>query len=321
MSEPIRHHYVPQGYLKFFAKHEQRKNRPIYWVSVYDKQNHKQYCKNISEIAAEKHYNRITQTPLVQIPPEDDPLYYEKKYTDIIEGGLPQIIRNLMGVCTLSTNGAKVLTPSLKHALANLLVIQSLRTPNVRNYLWEIGQEPYDKIMATARKLAMQIPNEKHRLDSLSQLDNLQYDKEFIKSEHLYLTTDVSRVSRYANILIEDHVWIVYANRTQQTYITSDNPVIFSSTEDNQTGFGINGITHIKTIISTPLTPRHLVAVYHKGNICGQFLEKFRDCCILLNENEQDFIEKANRLQLRNCWRQIYTHPDAGFMDIYKNQF
>ena len=321
MSEPIKHHYVPQGYLRFFAKHEQRKNRNIYWVSVYDKQSHKQYCKNISEIAAEKHYNRITQTPLVEASLAGDPLYYEKKYTDIIEGEIPQTIKNLMGICTLSTNKTKVLTPSLKHTLANLVVIQSLRTPNVRRYLWEVGREPYDEIMATARKLAIQIPNEEHRLDSLSRLDNLQYDHEFIKAEHLCLATDVNRISRYANILISDHVWIIYRNGTQEPYITSDIPVIFSSTEENQVGFGLNGITQIKTIISMPLTPHHLVALYHKRNICGQYLENFQDCCVLVDESGEDFIEKSNQLQLRNCWRQIYTHPDTGFGDICKNRF
>lgn len=79
MSEPIRHHYVPQGYLRFFARHEQKKKKTTHWVLVYDKQNNKLYNKSISEVAAEKNYNRIAQTPLVQLPPENDPLYYEKK--------------------------------------------------------------------------------------------------------------------------------------------------------------------------------------------------------------------------------------------------
>lgn len=311
MSEAKIHHYVPQGYLKFFAKQSRLKNGVKYWVSVYDKQNHHQYPSNISHVAAEKNYNKIDLSQFVQAPPENDPLYYEKIYTDLIEGQLPQIIRNIIAASTLSTSTTKILNPDIKERLASLIVIQSLRSPNVRNYLGEIGRQSYNEIVTSVQDIIERIPEREQRVKCQNQLDKISYTDEFIKSGHLFCATDLNRISRYQKVLLDDHVWVIYENELalQYPYITSDVPVIFSNLLDNSVGFGQNGIAQPTTVISMPLTPRYLVALYHKKSIWAQCSDRFRDRCIRLDENEKKFIMRVNHLQFENCWRQIYAYP------------
>lgn len=315
MNESKMHHYVPQAYLKFFAKQELLCGKERYWLSVYDKKSYKQYPLNVSNAAAEKYYNRLKLSECILPPPESDPLYYEKKYIDLIEGRLPNIIRNLMARCTLSVKGARVLTPAVKDDLANLIIVQSLRTPDVRSYLGKIGEKSYHQIMTTARWLVAQIPDEIRRTDQMARLDKLVYTDEFKKSGHLLCTTDPERLTGIKNALIEDHIWIIYRNMTGCRCITSDVPVVFFGLDDRSVGFGTNGIAQPTTVIIMPLTPEYLVAIYHADSLVGQYTD-LNDQCISLDYSKKRFIEHINQLQFKNCWRQVYTHPDDEFPDF-----
>lgn len=315
MNEPKIHHYVPQGYLRFFAKREQRDSQEKYWLLAYDKKICKSYPINVSKAAAEKDYNRLELSEHIQLPPENDPLYYEKKYIDLIEGKLPGIIKNLTAACTLSTKGAKILTPAVKDDLADLITVQVLRTPDVRTRLGKIGEKSYHKILTAAKLLAAEIPDETRRSEQLRKLNELLYTDEFIKSEHLFCTTDADRLSRIKKALIDDHVWVIYQNMTEQPYITSDIPVVLSDMSDGSVGFGTNGIAQPTTIITMPLTPKYLIAVYHEKSLVGRYAGRDGEC-IPLDHSEKAFIKHVNRLQFKNCWRQVYTHPAAKFQDF-----
>ena len=115
MGKPKKHHYVPKAYLRFFAQ----QNGDKYTLYVFDKVSNQEFTSNINDVAEIRNYNKVLSERFIVPPPNGDPLYYEYKYINLIEGEIPQILNNLIATCVLSRADKTVLTEESKRKLAN----------------------------------------------------------------------------------------------------------------------------------------------------------------------------------------------------------
>ncbi len=309
MSKPKKHHYVPQAYLKFFSK-ENEKGEFI--IHVFDKVSGKFFFANITDIAEKRNFNKVENDRFIFSTPNRDPLFYEYKYTDLIEGKIPRIIRNITSSCTLCKPTVQVLTDEIKQDLAIMIVVQLLRTPQSRENTHKIGNPICGSVISSIHKqIESQKDIEKKEL-FFSVLNDFEYTERFSNSVHLQFTMDNDRIEKYAQLLVQNRSWVIYENKYYDSipFVTSDNPVIMQNMKSGELGFGVNALENDATVISMPLTPKYMVSLYHKGCEFGLNSQSYENKCIAIDEI--NFIFSQILLQREQCSRQIYTKPGQG---------
>ncbi len=316
MGDARNHHYVPQGYLRFFAA---EKNHGTYQVLVYDKRTKKSYPTNISNIAQEHNFNRIEDSPIAKSYALDDPLHYEKKYTPLVEGTLPQIIRNLTSACYLSVPNTPVISDSMKEKVSRIISTQLLRTPIAREQIKEIGRRPYEYTVASIRSKIMNISLPERKAAQLDILNSIAYTDNLIKPIALDIITSEEHLSRYEQVLCKNHIWVIYRNNSYKSisFFTSDNPVIMINTMTEKLGFDSNALDVPSTVIAFPITPEYLLCLYHKNSLFGKELAEFDNTCIAIKD--APFVESQNALQVQNCKRQVYIYPNSEIATAVNN--
>lgn len=306
MSKPKKHHYVPQAYLKFFSNENEKGE---YIIHVFDKVSGKEFSANITDIAEKRNFNKIDNNRFIVPTPNRDPLFYEYKYTDLIEGKIPQIIRNITSSCTLCKPTAQVLTEEIKQDLATMIIVQLLRTPQSRKNTYKIGNPICNSVISSIRKQIESLEDIKKKEQFFSVLNDFEYTERFSNSVHLQFTTDNDRIERYVRLLVQNRSWAIYENKYYKSipFVTSDNPVVMYNLKSGELGFSVNGLENYTTVISMPLTPKYMVSLYHKGCIFGHYSQSYENKCIAIDEI--NFIFNQTLLQTKQCSRQIYTKP------------
>jgi hypothetical protein len=89
MNDPVKQHYVPQTYLKFFAQERKR----IWEIAVADKKNKKPYLANIRDVAFEKNFYTIEELG-------EQKYVYEKFYAEQVEPLISKTFNQLISHCT-----------------------------------------------------------------------------------------------------------------------------------------------------------------------------------------------------------------------------
>ncbi len=311
MSKPKKHHYVPQGYLKFFSKENEKGD---FITCVFDKKTRKEFETNIAYIAEKKYYNTVNDDRFIVPTPDGDPLYYEYKYIELIEGRIPQIINNVISACTLCRRDEQILSKKVKYDLATLIVVQLLRTPKTRQYMHELGEPIYRSITASIREQIESLQDMDKKKQFLNVLDAFNYTEAFSKSVHLQWTTDSDTLNKFIQVLVQNRSWVIYENVISNLipFITSDNPILMYNLESKKSGLEVNALDNKMTVITMALTPKFMISLYHKGCVYGHYSQEFENKCVPIKETE--FILNQTWLQLEQCSRQTYKKPD------YNNQ-
>lgn len=305
MSQPKMHHFVPRTYLEYFAK----KYKNEYRLLAIDKVKNRSFEINVKDAAKINSYNKIEKGRFIKNPPDGNVLHYEEKYNQLIEGKIPQIIQSISGVCTLCNEDKPILTQKLKRELAMMLIVQLLRTPLSRNFTAKIGypicKDVIDKIGTVVDKFG----DENKRQEFKNVIEDFSYTEEFVKSMHLKITTDERRIERFCDFLLENRIWIIYRNNISDEipFVTSDNPVVMLNSTNEKLGISSgNGIDKPSTVIYMPLTPKYMLALYHKRHLIFRNMECFADQCISVDKK---FVEAMNEVQKIQCYKQVYTKP------------
>ncbi len=311
MSKPKKHHFVPQAYLKFFSEEN---TKGEYYIQVFDKISGTVFTANIGDIAEKKNFNKVEKERFVFTTPNEDPLYYEYKYSEIFESRIPQIIRNITSTCTLCKSTVPVLTDNIKKDLAMMIIVQLLRTPQSRRYSYDIGRPISDRVIMNIREQIGSLHNNIRKNEFLSVLDDFEYNEKFINSYHLQFSTDIDRLEKYAQILIENRSWVIYENDLYKfiPFVTSDNPVVMLNMKTGDLGFGVNGLDNHMTVINMSLTPKYMVSMYHKRNLFGHYSQSYENMCIPVDDKK--FVINQTLLQIEQATRQVYTKPSQSIL-------
>lgn len=102
--------------------------------------------------------------------------------------------------------------------------------------------------------------------DALSKNEILvSADKDYVKLEHTNMILNDDATMRFAETLY-NHLWVIYVNKTETSFYTSDNPVATIPHKFHKymsySGFNSDGIE-----IVFPISPTLLLGMYDKKHI------------------------------------------------------
>lgn len=102
---------------------------------------------------------------------------------------LTRVISNIVAASTLSLPCHKVLYSSTKKELSRIIITQWLRTPKARLLFDEIGEDPFNRVVADTKDLIINhFPTDKQK-QYLDELMKVEYTEDLKKSLELDLTT------------------------------------------------------------------------------------------------------------------------------------
>jgi hypothetical protein len=194
MTDPRRHHYVPQFYLNRFTNASSR-----FWV--WDKTKDRVFTSSPTSIAVELDFYKIHDFVALG----HDPYVMEKQLAEM-EGEVSLITSQWVDWLRHIKSTEKIDVPNINRQIVSRFVaLQFLRTADTRDIFSAIYQEKYRGRTIDKHEQALAYT------DMLWDLD---------------LVNDIAKH-------VEDAVWIFARNLTSTPFITSDNPVAFR-TSDNR---------------------------------------------------------------------------------------
>lgn len=243
MSEPIKHHHVPQLYLKNFTYNSRGQ------LYVYTKRNHDIFKANIKNICVERNFYTLDVLA-------DNKMIIEKFYATGIEPDMARVISEIkdkIDNCLLRS-GAYVLDNKTKEEMAPIMAIQSLRGKNTREHQNKSFKEIFPVVIERTRKT---FSNEV--IDNY--LNNYVIDENTQKYVVASSSLDASIISNISKSLLQKK-WVIYKIVGDLDFVSSDNPIIVFNNKTSSSKPFKNGISQKETSIFYPLTSKILVAIY-----------------------------------------------------------
>jgi hypothetical protein len=230
MAKVKKQHYVPQFYLKNFAKQINGE----YFVNCFDKSNFKEFKVNISDIACEKYFYEISDIA-------DNA--FEKVLSDF-EGQVVKTYNKIISCKSLSC-----LKWREKEIFAKFVVLQELRTRENREHLRDMAQS-LDTWLSD-KQLSEKMSKEIKELNSEESIRKIQLKQ---------VGETLLERNQLSNMLL-DLKWSILENNTKIPFWTSDHPINRHNPTDYEP-YGNLGTLCTGIQIFFPLTPKLSIAFY-----------------------------------------------------------
>lgn len=318
MADTKKEHYVPQCYLKNFVNENER-------IAVFDKLSSQVRYQKTTDIAMENYFydidfNRLmdklsfiskckTKAYIRKITGIRDwksigetvlnKKYIEKQFFGNLENSYSQLLKTLIsksyGGNSWVINNCFSMSIEEKKRLAEYIAIQIIRTKTTRE---EIGQ------MIEKMHQAIAYKSQAKNSDALpKELFEVQVDKDYVKLQHSAMILDPKMLMDIAECL-NNHIWIMYINKTYTPFYTSDNPVAkiphkFSK-YISYNGFNSEGIE-----VLFPISPTLLLAMYERKSFENIYIDR-----TFLNITETEHVDYFNRAQLVSSFRCVYSKEE-----------
>lgn len=292
MSEPRKHHYISQLYLKDFAW--QRKN--AYKLFAQDKTG-KTFEVNIEDIGAERDFYRLEHA--------EDKNIWEKFYGEKIEPLMTKVLRNIVSICQckLLIKGAKVISDNDKACLSVCLMYQWMRSGNTRDYARKILEKEEPRILKETQQHFAEIGQG----ELAERAKNYKIGEDLFREVAMEISVNNKRITELAQILF-NKVWVVCCIEGEAEFITSDNPLMVMDKSSLDVTPFQNGITNNSTVLFFPLTPKLLLAMYSPTTFMGELLICQNRIFYLDPIKDKKFIENQNRKQKEQCYRHVFGY-------------
>jgi len=254
-----KHHFIPQFFLKSFAKQEGKK----YIMNIFNKKDLKKFTNSIDNIAYIKNFHTV------QIDGENTDVF-EKAHNDIYERRFSAEYKNILKKIERVRKDVRVLNClSERRCLEIYLEGQFTEYEKtffscllayfiVRGKKWrEFSEKAYKKIEKHLREFgkAYKINNIDENIKE--QLGNF----EGIKLSQLYETFKGDRVEQLASYFYK-HTWNIGFNLTNDYFYTSDNVhALDSMCDELPEWWGVGYITPGNVIIF-PISPQICIIMY-----------------------------------------------------------
>lgn len=171
-----------------------------------------------------------------------------------------------------------------KEYMALFIAIQIIRTKSFRATLGDTFAQFYQTL---AYKLQM---NNENALPK--EAFEVEANEDFVKLQHSTMILDEEMAVEIAETLC-NHIWVIYVNKTDYPFYTSDNPVAtIPHKRDEYMSYG--GLASEGVEIVFPISPKLLLAMYEKET----YKDKIQD---------RKYIELSSKVQIDyyNC-QQVY---------------
>ncbi len=318
MSDTKKQHYVPQCYLRHFAskdekinvfdkeKMEVRTEQKILKVAMenrfYDLNFFDMYKK--AELSEQekirKELSKILGTDNVEaaLNDIDSQQYIEKKFFgEGVESIYSIMLENII---KKSSNGSQqwviqncyALTTSEKELFSLVVAIQVIRTKSFR-----------DTIGATLEKFieTMAYKSQMNEEDALpKEAFKVSVDKEYVKLKHNGMILDPEMALEFAKVLAK-HIWVVYVNKTNTPFYTSDDPVV-NIPHKHHEFLSYEGLNSEGIEILFPISSNLLLGMYHAETYNNIFIDRK-----YMAVTDHKWIEYFNRAQVVHSQRFIFS--------------
>ena len=237
-EENRKQHYIPQCYLRNFSSN----NKNIF---IYDKEERKSFRNTVENIAYIDYFYELPKKFIESIEeiPNGTKFYEKTFFAETVEKYYNQILGKIINKGNLwlrKEDIDEIINPCEKRIFSQLIAIQYLRMPNIREKYSDFRNKGIDFISDIIKsRLSFENPEQKEEIDNFQ----AEYDKSFDPILHSELYADEELLIEFANQLLNKH-WVYYVAENKDFY-TSDNPIIIKHHIPNQRrfyeGFGMNG--------------------------------------------------------------------------------
>lgn len=305
MTKPIRHHHVPQTYLKNFSF----KRKEQFKLYTLDKSLYKIFEANVDDVAVEKNFYTVKKL--------EDSYAWENFYAKYIEPMMGTTIANIIKVSEscLIKDRVDILETKLKSKLAIIMVCQLLRGKHSRKFEEKIFKEKSPEIIAEAKRKFMGKGNK--QLDNI--LENYQISEDIFKLSAMDATISMERISKIAQVLFNRN-WVVYRIIGHSEFVTSDNPVMFMDRQSFDVTPFHNGISNNNTVTFFPISPKLMIATYSYSTYWG-LLNAYNEKLLFIDgKKDIRFINNLNRKQMEQCSRQVFGYSKETLEMLLKHK-
>ena len=316
MADTKKEHYVPRCYLVNFEDTEDRiwvydkvsMNEPRHqlrgnigfenyfydidfnvMLSKMDEEKQEAVKQDIKKITGIDDWDDIVSTIL-------KPKYIEKEYLCQLEAlygpFLKKIIGNSYGGNDWVIKNCLSISENDKLILAVFLAVQIVRTKSYRDTLRQIIEKT-SEVLAYKQQMYDDdaIPRDYFQIKA---------NKDFVKLQHNGMLMDDDVIMDMAETLSK-HIWVVYVNKTDQPFYTSDNPVCTIPHKFDQfishSGFASEGVE-----VVFPITPNLLLAMYEETWHSDTYVDRS-----FIPLDDKYIVDFYNKVQVMNSHREIYS--------------
>ena len=289
------HHFVPQCYLKGFARH---RNKPK--VFVVDRQSRDTFYANPSNIAVERDFHTID---------------VEGVAPDALEASFSQFETRLAPALVQIINDRIITKEDDKAHLINLVAMLSVKNPMRRQWLMDFDNDIFDRVLDHVLQNDNSFDHEVRKAKEVGFITentepNRNQIREFLDRQEYSIDVDRGRYIKIELKLFENvlqhcshRAWtLIRAPKDSSGFITSDNPVCLRWSNPEMSkgpyspGHGLKG-TEVLFPISSELA------------WIGTFEHPVRTVDI-----SEDTVRDINGTILTSSYRQIYGRDgDCGY--------
>lgn len=211
MSEPRKHHYLPQAYLRNFSIDSKNKQ-----VFVLDGSSNKSYISSIADVAQRRDFNRV------EIEGYD--LNFIERHMASFEGKLSACIKNILK--------GGLFVGETKDYILTFIALASVRSPQMREHFSGFLTTTVDRIMDIS--LSSEERWKKSQKDSGDKHEISYADaKDFFESKKYKITTNkeyhIELEFKLTDVIypyLHARNWqLITSSHKENTFLTSDNPV------------------------------------------------------------------------------------------------
>lgn len=317
MADTKKEHYVPQCYLKHFASTEQQ-------INVFDKEKMEvRTNQNILNVAMENRFYDLNLFDMYKKAESDEQEKIKKEIGKLIGNDNVEAVLNdidsqyiekkffgegvesiysimLENIIKKSSNGNQqwvvqncyAFSKSEKELFSHFIAIQVIRTKSFR-----------DTIGATFEKL-LETMAYKSQMDEENALPKdafkVSLDKEYVKLKHNGMILDPEMALKFAKVLVK-HIWVVYVNKTNTPFYTSDDPVV-TIPHKTDAFISYGGLNSEGIEILFPISSNLLLGMYHAETYNDMFIDRK-----YMAVNDYKWVEYFNRAQVVHSQRCIFS--------------
>lgn len=286
-------HFVPQCYLRNFSPNDK-------YIFIYDKIERKPFRNAVDSVAYNDYFYELPTKTIKNINeiPFGTQFYEKDFFANNVEKLYAKILEKIVnnGNSWLRSEYIdEIITKEEKEIFAQLIAIQHLRMPDIREEYSDARKKQVDcEIDIIKAFLIHEKPKLKNEIESLQ----IQYDKAFNPVLHSEMYADEGLYVGIANQIINKH-WVFYITDNNDFY-TSDNPIVIKPHVKNQApfyeGFGMYGAEIIfpisSSILLTMLDNNHFKDIEQTSNSFNKitdYKKREYNCIQYMHSNRQTY--------------------------------
>jgi hypothetical protein len=296
MSEPRKHHYIPQCYLRNFSIDNRRKQ-----VLLLDMKRKIKRVVSIADIAQRRDFNRVEIHDV-------DPNALEKSFSKF-EDDVSRSIKIIV-------DGGDF-TAEIKDNILNLIALLAVRSPQKRNGF----AQSYAHVAKIIMDISLTSEKSWHAYMKKFPIDqrvSFEKAKDFFESDSYKIATrrethirDELKMFEVVLPLLYARKWqLIIGNSPTHLFFTSDNPVVINWNEPDKVPLiykSSPGFGRIDTTIGFPLTSNHF--------LIGRF-DIDNDGYV---EATDDIVATCNTFTIESVYEQIFTSSFDAYITTDEN--